>query len=103
MLPYGNNKLTSLLCSVVYVLNAPTPTAQVFVSPCVLLVFPVWILPVTVFLGIYGGVSQVSWHWSRWRKELLDPEKGFYAWFCNRLSLPDCAPYQVKHYTYLAT
>lgn len=67
----------------------------IFVSPCVLLIYPVWILPVTLGLGLYGGVSQVSWYWSNWRKELTDPEKGFYGWFCNKLALPDCAPYQV--------
>jgi len=67
----------------------------VFISPCVLLVYPVWIFPVTLFLGLYGGFSQISWNWTKWRKELTDPEKGFFGWFCNKLSLPDCSPYQV--------
>jgi len=67
----------------------------VFVSPCVLLLYPVWIMPVTLCLGVYGGITQVSWYWASWRKELGDPEKGFYGWFCNKLSLPDCSPYQV--------
>lgn len=67
----------------------------IFVSPCVLLLYPIWIIPVTLGLGIYGGVSQVSWHWANWRKELTDPEKGFFGWLCNKLSLPDCSPYQV--------
>jgi len=67
----------------------------VFVSPWVLLLYPVWILPVTLGLGLYGGLSQVSWRGDLWRKELTDPEKGFYGWFCNRLNLPDCSPYQV--------
>ena len=68
---------------------------QVFVSPCVLLFYPLWIFPVTFGLGIYGGLSQISWHWINWRKELADPEKGFYGWFCNKLAIPDCSPYQV--------
>jgi len=67
----------------------------VFVSPCVLLLYPVWILPVTLGLGFYGGLRQVSWHGRRWLKELGDPEKGFYGWVCNKLNLPDCSPYQV--------
>jgi len=67
----------------------------VFVSPCVLLFYPLWIFPVTFGLGIYGGLSQISWHWINWRKELADPEKGFYGWFCNKLAIPDCSPYQV--------
>ena len=49
---------------------------QIFVSPFVLLFYPVWIIPVTFGLGIYGGFSQVSWYWPNWRKELTDPEKG---------------------------
>jgi len=52
-------------------------------------------MPVTLCLGVYGGITQVSWYWASWRKELGDPEKGFYGWFCNKLSLPDCSPYQV--------
>jgi len=67
----------------------------VFVSPCVLLLYPVWILPVTLLLGLYAGICQVSWSCSRWRRELCDPEKGFYGWICNKLALPDCSPYQV--------
>ena len=45
-------------------------------SPFVLLLYPVWIIPVTFGLGIYGGFSQISWYWPNWRKELTDPEKG---------------------------
>ena len=36
---------------------------QVFVSPWVLLLYPVWILPVTLGLGLYGGLSQVGGVW----------------------------------------
>jgi len=67
----------------------------IFVSPCVLLLYPVWILPVTLLLGLYGGYSQLAWSWERWRQEVLDPEKGFYGWICNKMALPDCSPYQV--------
>ena len=35
---------------------------QVFVSPCVLLLYPVWILPVTLGLGFYSGLRQVINH-----------------------------------------
>ena len=85
---------------------------KIFVSPFVLLLYPVWIIPVTFGLGIYGGFSQVSWYWPNWRKELTDPEKGdwltpwclepfspfcsgFFGWLCNKLRIPDCSPYQV--------
>merc|ERR1711923_51751 len=48
----------------------------IFVSPCVLLFYPIWIIPITLGLGLYGGFSQISWYWANWRKELTDPEKG---------------------------
>ena len=86
-----------LMCLISFTsfLHLQSHNSQVFVSPCVLLLYPVWILPVTLFLGLYGGLSQVSWSGASWRKELSDPEKGFYGWVCNRLDLADCSPYQV--------
>lgn len=75
----------------------------IFVSPFVLLLYPVWIIPVTFGLGIYGGFSQISWYWPNWRKELTDPEKGFFGWLCNKLRIPDCSPYQVVILTSLGS
>lgn len=64
-------------------------------SPFVLLVYPLWIVPVTLGLGLYGGLRVVSWYWDSLVQELRDPDSGFMAWVCTKLSLPDCAPYQV--------
>ena len=89
-------------------------------SPCVLLFYPIWIIPITLGLGLYGGFSQISWYWANWRKELTDPEKGnnykrlsglydfsllftgFFGWLCNQLCVPDCSPYQVVILTSLS-
>ena len=69
MLPHGNIITKYLPHLIIFDL-------QIFVSPCVLLFYPIWIFPVTIGLGIYGGFSQVSWYCATWRKELMDPEKG---------------------------
>jgi len=64
-------------------------------SPLVLLIYPIWIVPVTLCLGVYAALVQVSWYWDSWKSEVLNPDKGFMNWVCQRLNVPDCAPYQV--------
>ena len=105
MLPHGNNANTYNN------LSTYLSCLKIFVSPCVLLFYPIWIVPVTLGLGVYGGFSQISWYCANWRKELMDPEKGssgvtvityihcnvpgFFGWLCNKVNLADCCPYQV--------
>ena len=64
-------------------------------SPLVLLNYPFWIAPVTLFLGLYGGLAQISWYWDSWVKAIRDPDSGFMGWFCGFVNLPDCSPYQI--------
>ena len=64
-------------------------------SPLILLLYPIWIAPVTLGLGLFGGLRCISWYWDSWISELKNPDSGFMAWICTKLSLPDCAPYQV--------
>ena len=64
-------------------------------SPFVLLFYPLWIVPVTVFLGLYGGLRVISWYWDSWIAEIRNPDSGFMLWICSKLNLPDCAPYAV--------
>ena len=58
-------------------------------------VHPFWIAPVTLFLGFYGGLAQISWYWDSWVKAIRDPDSGFMGWFCGFVNLPDCSPYQI--------
>ena len=64
-------------------------------SPFVLLLYPLWILPVTIGLGLYGAVRPISWYWDSWIGEVRNPDSGFMAWVCTKMNLADCAPYQV--------
>jgi len=65
-------------------------------SPFVLLLYPLWIAPVTIFVGCWGGtVGQISWHWDSWLEAVRSPDSGFMGWACAQLNLPDCSPYQV--------
>ena len=64
-------------------------------SPFVLLLYPFWIVPITLFLGMYGGVAQISWYFDGWIKALRTPDGGFFEWFCESIDIPDASPFQV--------
>ena len=64
-------------------------------SPLVLLAYPLWIVPVTLALGVYGAGAQVSWYYDSWSMSLAAPDGGFFYWACDAVGLGECAPYQV--------
>ncbi|XP_036328896.1 uncharacterized protein LOC118741144 [Rhagoletis pomonella] len=66
-----------------------------FMSPILILAYPVGILVCTLGLGIYAGISQLSLQFNSWLNEIADIEKGFYGWLCSFLHLSDCSPYEV--------
>lgn len=67
----------------------------IFVSPIILLLYPAWIIPISLILGTYSCITLLSWDCTSLREKLSDPERGFYGWICNKVGLPDCSPYQV--------
>ena len=75
--------------------NEDRTCCHTLLSPFVLLLYPFWIVPVTLLLGIYAAIVQVSWYWDSWLGELRNPDKGFMNWVCQKLNVPDCAPYQI--------
>nr|CAD7461957.1 unnamed protein product [Timema tahoe] len=68
---------------------------RVLVSPVLILLYPFLIVVLTLGLGVYAGLVQVSWFLESWYKEISDLEKGFYGWLCAALGYEDCAPYEV--------
>ncbi|XP_053949439.1 uncharacterized protein LOC128857718 [Anastrepha ludens] len=66
-----------------------------FMSPILILAYPVGILVCTLGLGIYAGIVQLSLQLNSWLNEMADIEKGFYGWLCSFLHLSDCSPYEV--------
>lgn len=68
---------------------------KILVSPLLILLYPFIIVSLSLGLGLYAGLNQISWHWDAWVKEITDFEKGFYGWLCNALNLSECAPYEV--------
>lgn len=68
---------------------------KLFMSPLLVIAYPIGILLCTIGLAIYSGVVQISTQFVKWSNEIADIEKGFYGWLCNFLHLSDCSPYEV--------
>lgn len=68
---------------------------KLFLSPLLIVSYPICIVLCTIGLGLYAGVVQVSIQFNRWVNEISDIEKGFYGWLCGILHLSDCSPYEV--------
>lgn len=68
---------------------------KLFMSPLLVLLYPLLIVLCTLGLGIYAGFVQLSVCFSSWVNEIGDIEKGFYGWLCSFLRMSDCSPYEV--------
>lgn len=68
---------------------------RLFMSPILIVVYPIAICLCTIGLAIYSGFIQISMKFAKWSNEISDVEKGFYGWLCNFLRLSDCSPYEV--------
>lgn len=65
------------------------------VCPLLILSFPLTVGLSAFLVALAASVMQISWSWPWWWEEICDGEKGFYGWFCGRVGLPRCSPYQV--------
>lgn len=68
---------------------------RLFMSPVLIVAYPIAIVCCTIGLSIYSGLVQLSMKFAKWSNEISDIEKGFYGWLCNFLRLSDCSPYEV--------
>ncbi|KAJ8385092.1 hypothetical protein AAFF_G00193130 [Aldrovandia affinis] len=68
---------------------------KITVCPFLIIFYPVLIMAVSLSLGLYAAVVQVSWAFSTWWLAARDLEKGFCGWACGQLGLEDCSPYSV--------
>lgn len=68
---------------------------RIFVTPFLIIAYPITILLFTLGLGLYGGFKQISLRFHVWFNEVCDLEKGFYGWLCGVLRVSDCSPYEV--------
>ncbi|XP_030376125.1 uncharacterized protein LOC115625264 [Scaptodrosophila lebanonensis] len=68
---------------------------KIFVTPILILAYPLAIVLCTFGLGLYSGFRQLSLQYSSWVNDITDIEKGFYGWLCGFLQMSDCSPYEV--------
>ncbi|XP_036397317.1 transmembrane protein 169 [Megalops cyprinoides] len=68
---------------------------KIIVCPCLIISYPVLIMVVSLSLGLYAAVVQVSWVFAEWWLAVRDLEKGFCGWACGKLGLEDCSPYSI--------
>ena len=65
-------------------------------SPFVLLLYPLWIAPVTLLVGLAGAAASISWYWDSWTDAVTTClDCGFFNWFCNLVGFGDASPYHV--------
>lgn len=68
---------------------------KILIPPILIVLYPFLIILISIGLGLYAGIKQLSCCWSIWFEEFIDYEKGFYGWLCNSLDVPECSPYEV--------
>ncbi|XP_042620288.1 transmembrane protein 169-like [Cyprinus carpio] len=68
---------------------------KITVCPLLIIFYPGLIVALSLSLGLYSAVVQVSWAFGEWWLSVRDLEKGFCGWACGKLGLEDCSPYSV--------
>ncbi|CAH1772715.1 unnamed protein product [Owenia fusiformis] len=68
---------------------------KIFICPLLILFLPFLIVLVSLGIGLYACIIQISWWFRSWKREIRDYEKGFYGWICNKLDIAECSPYEV--------
>ena len=78
-----------------YLSEERTVWHKIFLSPLLIIFYPFIILTFMLGISIYSAFVQISWSCSRWLKQILDYDKGFFGWLCGKLGISQCSPYQI--------
>ncbi|KAM4626549.1 transmembrane protein 169 [Discoglossus pictus] len=63
--------------------------------PFLIIFYPIIIVAVSLSIGLYTAVTQVSWSFGEWWHAVRDMEKGFCGWISSKLGMEDCSPYSI--------
>ncbi|XP_028663370.1 transmembrane protein 169 [Erpetoichthys calabaricus] len=68
---------------------------KITICPFLIIFYPIIIVVISLSLGLYTAITQVSWAFAEWWIAVRDLEKGFCGWICSKLGLEDCSPYSI--------
>merc|ERR1719322_154195 len=68
---------------------------RVLICPLMIIFFPLILPGTSLSVAIFAAFVQISWNFDDWKDELNSFEKGFFGWFCYKISLDECSPYDV--------
>ncbi|XP_053554083.1 transmembrane protein 169 isoform X2 [Bombina bombina] len=63
--------------------------------PFLIIFYPIIIVALSLSLGLYTAITQISWSFGEWWRAVRDMEKGFCGWLCSKLGMEDCSPYSI--------
>lgn len=66
----------------------------VLLLPIIVVLYP-FIVILSIGIGLYAGIAQLTLSTGNWSMAVFDFEKGFYGWLCNAIGMSDCSPYEV--------
>lgn len=68
---------------------------KVTICPLLILTFPFTVGFTSLAIAIFAAFKQISWYYRSWRTEIVDFDKGFYGWLCDKMGLSQCSPYEM--------
>lgn len=68
---------------------------KVTICPLLILTFPFTVGLSSIFIAVFAAFIQLSWYFRSWRNEIVDFDKGFYGWLCDKIGLSQCSPYEM--------
>lgn len=79
----------------IYFSEEKTIWHKVTICPLLILTFPFTVGFTSLAVAIFAAFIQLSWYFRSWRLEIIDFDKRFYGWLCDKLGLSQCSPYEM--------